>query len=73
LTVAAALTAAGINFKDLYKIREILFWDDGSWIFKFFHDAKARALHIKLDTPEVRIAITKALETLGKGDKHENI
>jgi hypothetical protein len=70
LLVAFALVEAGINFKDLYKIREILFWDDGSWIFKFFHNAEARALRIKLDTPEVRIAITKALETFGKGGDH---
>lgn len=70
LIVAAALTAAGIDFKDLYKIREIFFWDDGSWVFKFFHDAAARTLRIKLDTPEVRIAITSALKTLEKGGEH---
>jgi hypothetical protein len=73
LIVVLALLKAGISLKDIYKIREILFWDDGGWTFKFSHDAAGRALRIKLDTPAVSVAITKVLEALKKEVNDANL
>ena len=67
LAVAAvfAFAHAGLTFPEIYAIREIIFWDDGTWEYRFHHLPEARAVMARLQTPTVRSAIQSALKDLG--------
>jgi len=54
LLVMAAFKESGIKPKETYKIREILFWDDGHIEFKFFNVPGARELLMKLNQPKIK-------------------
>ena len=64
LVVMAALKEAGIKFQEAYKIREILFWDDGHAEFKFLNVPGARGLLMKLDQPKIKTDFGRGIENV---------
>jgi len=74
LLVVAALTHAGLSFDEMYQIREIIFWDNRQWIWKFKHTPEAKALRDKLAKSETFNLIQERLTQIGSKlkDKEEN-
>ncbi len=64
LGVIAALAEAGIKLRECYKIREILFWNDGSANFRFFTVPGTRELMLKLNEPKVRADMARGLKNM---------
>ena len=64
LLVMAAFKESGIKPKETYKIREILFWDDGHVEFKFLNVPGARALLMKLNQPEIKADLVRGIENV---------
>lgn len=64
LAVVFAFTKAGLSFRDIYTIKEILFWDDGRWEYRFHPGLAARAVLNRLREPTVKRAIEDALRNL---------
>ena len=64
LAAVFAFTKAGLSFRDIYTIKEILFWDDGTWEYRFHPVPAAKAVIARLREPKVRSAINDALRNL---------
>ena len=64
LVVIAAFKEAGIKFQETYKIREILFWDDGHAEFKFLNTPGARELLMKLNESKVRADMARGIKNV---------
>ncbi|MBA7674548.1 hypothetical protein ES703_82764 [subsurface metagenome] len=62
LVVIAAFKEAGIKFQETYKIRVILFWDDGHAEFKFLKGA--RELMMKLNESKVRADMARGIRNM---------
>ncbi len=60
----AALLKSGIKRKELYKIREILFWDDGHIEFKLLNVPGARELLEKLNLPKTKTDFGRGLDSM---------
>jgi len=64
LLVMAVFQEIGIKPKETYKIREILFWDDGHIEFKFFNVPGARELLMKLNQPKIKTDFGRGIENI---------
>lgn len=64
LVVIAAFKEAGIEFQEYYKIKEILFWDDGHVEFKFLNVPGAKELMMRLNEYLVRRDMAKGIENV---------
>jgi len=51
LVVVVAVTSGGCKFSDIFNIKEVLFWEDGHWEFKFQNSDDAKKLCHKLKNP----------------------
>lgn len=65
LLAVAALTHAGLTFEEIHAIRELIFWDNGTWIFKFHKTPKAQSVKNKLSEPKTRNLIQEKLAQIG--------
>jgi len=64
LLVMAAFKESGIKPTETYKIREILFWDDGYIEFKFLNVPDARELIMKLSQPKIKADLSRGIENV---------
>lgn len=65
LVAVFAFIKAGFTFPQLRTIKEILFWDDGRWEYRFHNVPAAREVITKLRDPITRAAINAALKDFG--------
>jgi hypothetical protein len=66
LLVMASAIDAGIAFNDLFKVKEILFWDNGRLDWKFLNVPGAKELKMKLEEPQTWRAFQSAAVRLFK-------
>jgi hypothetical protein len=66
LAAVFAFTKIGLTFEEIYTIKEILFWDDGRWEYRFHHVPAARAVYQKLAAPGATKAIAEAMKSIVK-------
>ena len=64
LVVIAAFKEADIKFQETYKIREILFWDDGHVEFKLPNVPGAKELMRKLNDPRVKDDMARGIRNM---------
>lgn len=64
LVVIASFREAGIKFKELYKVREILFWDSGHLEWRFHNTPGAKELLFKLNRPDVKADMVRGIRNL---------
>jgi hypothetical protein len=65
LVAVYAFIKAGFTFSQIYNIKEILFWDDGRWEYRFHNLPAAKEVIDKLRDPETRAAMNAALKDFG--------
>ena len=64
LVIIATFKEAGIKFQETYKIREILFWDDGHAEFKFLNIPGSRELLMKLKESKVQADMARGIRNV---------
>lgn len=75
LVAVFAFIKAGFTFPQIHTIKEILFWDDGRWEYRFHNVPAAREVITKLHDPTTKAAIDAALKdfwTTSKGESFSN-
>lgn len=66
LAAVFAFTKIGLTFPEIFTIKELLFWDDGRWEYRFHHVPAARAVYQKLAAPGAGKAIAEAMKSIVK-------
>jgi len=66
LLAVACLLHAGLEFEEIYTIKEIVFWNDYQWVYKFHQRPEALKVKEKLDRPEARKLVQEKLDLIGK-------
>ena len=61
-----AFVKIGLTFEEIYTIKELLFWDDGRWEYRFHHVPAARAVYQKLAAPGAGKTIAEAMKSIVK-------
>lgn len=69
LIAVYAFIKAGLTFPEIHNIREILFWDDGRWEYRFHNLPAASETIAKLRNPDTRAAMNLALKDFGPAEK----
>lgn len=65
LLVVAVLIKAGLTFEEIYTIRELLIWDNGRWIWKFYRTQESMKVRTKLSQPGTQKLIQEKLNQIG--------
>ena len=65
LITVTALLHAGLSFEEIYQIREVIFWDNGEWVWKFKNTPEARQVKYKLSQSTSFDLIQEKLTQIG--------
>lgn len=69
LVAVYALIKAGFTFTQIHTIKEILFWDNGRWEYRFHNVPAAREVIVKLNEPATKAAMNLVLKDFGPTEK----